>query len=403
MNEDELRDALRDAVPDGESDARRRAWQVVQAAAADVEPGPRRRRRGRLVLLAVLTALVPIGAAGGAAASAPDSAVGRWVRDVLGVGARDAQPALVRVPGGGRLLVQSGDGTWVVSADGARRRLGRYAGAAWSPNGLFVVAWQGRELTALTPGGEVRWSLARPARVSLARWAPVDGHRIAYLAGGELRVVYGDGTSDRRLAAQARRDVAAAWRPDTTHVLAYVDARDRITVVAADSRQRIWRSRPVADPVKLSWSPDGRRLLAVTRRALVVFDRAGRRMYSRPLPAGAVLQDAEWSPAGSEVAIVRRFAAAGRSEVLLLDPARGLRGRTLFGGPGRFAALAWSPGGERLLIGWREPDQWLFLRPIRPRAGRVAAAVGNIARQFMPGATGAPFPRSVQWCCGPPP
>ncbi len=399
MNEHELREALRDAAPPDEGAARRRAWQVVHAAAADLEPGRRRPRR-RLALLAVLAALVPVAAAGGAAASAPDSAVGHWVRDVLGVGERDAQPALVQVPGGGRLLVQSGDGAWVVSADGAKRRLGDYAGAAWSPNGLFVVAWQGRELTALTPGGEVRWSLPGPDRVALARWSPIDGFRIAYLAGRELRVVNGDGTGDRRLAAAARPDVAPAWRPDAAHVLAYVDARDRLNVIGADARERLWRSEPLADPVKLAWSPDGRSLLAATRRALVVFDRDGRRMYSRPASTGSVLQDAEWSPGGSHVAIVRRFAAAGRSEVLLLDPARGLLGSTLFGGPGRFAALAWSPGGERLLIGWQEPDQWLFLRP--RGEGRVAAAVGNIARQFMPGATSPPFPRSVQWCCGPP-
>ncbi len=68
----------------------------------------------------------------------------------------------------------------------------------------------------------------------------------------------------------------------------------------------------------------------------------------------------------------------------------------LFTGPGRFGDLAWSPSGNRLLIGWPEADQWLFLRP--HGAGRLTA-VGNIARQFMPGAARPPFPRSVQWCC----
>ncbi len=369
----------------------------MQAAHGELEPRRRRRPRRRVVALALAAALVPVGAAGAAAASAPDSAVGQWVRGVLGVGERDAQPALVAVPGGGRLLVQGGDGTWVVSADGVKRRLGDYAGAAWSPNGLFVVAWNGRELTAITPGGEVRWSLARPGRIGLARWSPVDGFRVAYLAGSELRVVNGDGTADARLAAAARPDVAPAWRPDATHVLAYVDARDRLNVVATDTRARLWRSEPLADPVKLTWSPDGRVLLAATRRAIVVFDGNGRLMYSRPMRAASVLEDAEWAPRGSQVAVVRRFAEAGRSEVLLLDAAGELRGRALFGGPGHFGALAWSPAGERLLIGWREPDQWLFLRP--RGEGRVAAAVGNIARQFMPGDATPAFPRSVGWCC----
>lgn len=394
MNDQELRDALRDAVPEDER-ARRRAWQVVQAAYAEQAP-LRCRPRRRLVALAVAAALAPVGAAGGAAASAPDSAVGKWVRGVLGVGERNAQPALVNVPGGGRLLVQAGDGTWVVAPDGARRRLGDFADGAWSPNGLFVVAWQGRELTALTPGGEVRWSLTRPQRVGLARWSPVDGYRIAYLAGGDLRIVNGDGTYDHVLAGSARRDVAPAWRPDDAHVLAYVDGRDRVNVVAADSRERLWRSDRLAGPVQLSWSPDGKTLLVATRHQLDVFDEAGRRLYARPMPAGSVLQAVAWAPGGGHAAIVRHDAAARRSEVLLLDGSRGLARRELFAGPGRLHSLAWSPGGDRLLVAWPEADQWLFLRPDR---GQRVAAVSNIARQFTPGATNPAFPRSVQWCC----
>jgi hypothetical protein len=348
------------------------------------------------VALAVAAALVPVAAAGGAAASAPHSAVGQWVRGVLGVGERDVRRALVAVPGGGRLLVQGEAGTWVVSADGAKRRLGDYTGAAWSPRGLFVVAWRGGELTALDPGGKVRWSLARPEPVALARWAPVNGYRIAYLAGGGLRVVNGDGTADRRLAAAARRAVAPAWRPDDAHVLAYADARERIDVVAADSRERLWRSARLPGLAQLSWSADGRLLLAATRRGLVLFDAAGRRMFTRPMPAGAVPQEVAWAPRRSQVAVVRRVVAAGRSEVLLLDPQRGLRGRVLFTGPGRFGAPAWSPDGARLLIGWPEADQWLFLRA-RGR-GRLTA-VANIARQFGPGDATPAFPRSVRWCC----
>jgi dipeptidyl aminopeptidase/acylaminoacyl peptidase len=394
MNERDLRDALRDAVPEDDA-ARRRAWQVVQAAYGELEPRRRRPLRPRrLLALAVAATLVPVAAGGGAAASAPHSAVGHWVRGVLGVGDRDARPALARVPGGGRLLVAGGDGVWVVSADGSKRRLGSYVGASWSPHGRFVVAWRGRELTALDPAGKVRWSLARQQPVALARWAPVDGFRIAYLAGGALRVVGGDGTDDHRYAA-ARQDVAPAWRPDNRHVLAYVDARNRVDVVAVDSRTRLGRSAPLTDPRELAWSADGRRLMATTRRRVILFDGAGRRLRSRAMPAASVVADAEWAPDGARIAVVRRTPGAGRSDVLLLDPERGLRMRALFGGPGRFGALAWSPSGERLLVSWPEPDQWLFLRP---RGGR-RDAVANIARQFMPGAARPSFPRAVQWCC----
>ena len=198
------------------------------------------------------------------ASRGPGDAVARWVTRPARLGREDARPALVRVPGGGRLLVtaEGGRGAWVVSADGSRRRLGDYAGASWSPHGRFVVAWRGGELLAVEPGGRVRWSLARHGRIAAARWAPVDGYRVAYLSGRSLRVVNGDGTGDRRYAAAA--GVAPAWRPDGRHVLAYVDRRDHVRVAAVDSRRELWRSRAVGGAVELAWSPDGRRLLVAT-------------------------------------------------------------------------------------------------------------------------------------------
>ena len=60
------------------------------------------------------------------------------------------------------------DGAWAVAADGSRRRLGDYAGVSWSPHGLFVVGWRGGELVAMEPSGRVRWSLARPGRITAA-------------------------------------------------------------------------------------------------------------------------------------------------------------------------------------------------------------------------------------------
>ena len=183
-------------------------------------------------------------------------------------------PVLGHVPGGGRLLVQAGDSAWVVASDGSKRRLGAYAGTSWSPHGLFVVGWRGSELTALDPGGNVRWSSAR-RRVASARWGPVDGYRIAYVAGRELRIVNGDGSNDHRYGA-ARPAVAPAWRPDDRHVLAYVDGSGRVSVVAVDSRARLWRSGQFPGVRALAWSPGGRRLLVVTGRRLAVVDRDGK-------------------------------------------------------------------------------------------------------------------------------
>jgi hypothetical protein len=391
MNARELRRALEAAAGEDQG-ARERSRRVVRAAFARYEPLPRRRRWTAVVLAVVLLA---VGSVGAAAASAPDSGVGRWVRDVLGVGEGGAAPGLLRVPGGGRLLVEAGDGVWVVAPDGARRRLGTYAGGSWSPHGLYVAVWRDRTLTAADPEGRVRWSISRRGRISAVQWGPADGYRIAYLSGSMLRIVNGDGTGDRRYAA-ARTGVAPAWRPDAGHVLAYVDPAGRIDVVAVDARRRLWRTARLPAVRKLAWSSSGRRLLALTPRRVVLFDRAGRRVGSRAVAAAYRLQDAAWSPGGAEVALVRWEPAAGRSQVLLADASRGLREEVLFTGAGRFGTPAWSPTGTRLLLPWPAADQWLFLRP--RGAGRVAA-VGSVAAQFAPGAPSAEFPRSVAWCC----
>lgn len=394
MNERRLRDALQ-RVPVDER-ARGRALRMVRAAYAEREPARARRWSPVLLVACLLAAVVVAGAA-----TAPGDAVARWVREVLGGGREDARPALVRVPGGGRLLVTSavaGEGSgaeaasaWVVSADGSRRRLGDYAGASWSPHGLFVVAWRGGELRAVEPGGGVRWSLSRPATISAARWAPVDGFRIAYVAGRSLRVVNGDGTGDRRLARAM--PVAPAWRPDDDHVLAYVDGRRRVRVVAVDGGRQLWRTQPLAGAVtELAWSPDGSRLLVARAGSWLVLGRDGLVLARRTLPGGVVADDFAWAPGGRRLALVRRAELV--SDVMLIGPTG--RPRMLFSGSGRFGRVAFSPDGRRLLVPWRVADQWLFLST---HAGRPISSVANIGRQFAAGPRRGPFPDAVEWCC----
>jgi hypothetical protein len=388
MTERELRAALRRAGGE-DPEARERAWRVVRAAYAGHEPVRRRRHRALAALAAAALAVGGVGVA----TAAPDSGVGGWVREVLGVGEPDALPAMGSLPGGGRLLAQAGSSTWLVSSDGTRRRLGAYAGAAWSPHGRFVLAWRGGRLSALEADGDVRWSLTRPERVSAARWGPVDGFRVAYVAGG-LRVVNGDGTGDRALSP-VLAGVAPAWRPGASRLLAFADARSRVQLVDVDSGRRLWRTGTIAAPRALAWSPGGQRLLVAAERRLVLLDAGGRRVAARAVPAGAVVEDPMWSPDGRRVAVVRRDEATGRSEVLLLDPARGLRPSVLFAGPGRFGTPAWSPDGTRVLVPWPAADQWLYLRP----GGRRLTAVADIASQFTPGSGGPAFADAVSWCC----
>jgi hypothetical protein len=378
VNERDLRHALRGAPVD--EAARGRALDVVRAAYREREPvRPRRRWAPAVAVAACVLAAALIAAS----LNAPGDAVARWVRDVLGTGHPDPKPALVRVPGGGRLLVSSADGAWAVAADGSRRRLGDYTGVSWSPRGLFVVGWRGGELVAMEPSGRVHWSLARPGRITAARWSLGDGYRVAYLSGRTLRVVNGDGTGDRPLAAAA--PVAPSWRAGAAYVLAYADPRGRVRVVNVDTGVELSRTPALPRVRRLAWSSDGRRLAIVTGRRVLVLGRHGSPLREHAVPRGTVVDDVGWS-SGGRLAEVRR---GPRTSAIVVD------GRTVFTGSGRFGTVAWSPSGRRLLVPWPAVDQWLFLDVDNGRA----TAVANIARQFARGPGRRSFPAAVEWCC----
>src|SRR4029450_6500400 len=135
------------------------------------------------------------------------------------VAARGLRGRLAR--GGG----QRGGGGGGVGADGTRQRLVPWTAATWSPRGLYVAAWRGRELSAVAPNGRVAWTIAARGAVRDATWSP-DGYRIAYRRDDVLAVVAGDGTGARVLARPVRA-VAPAGGPGGAHKLARGGARVR--------------------------------------------------------------------------------------------------------------------------------------------------------------------------------
>jgi hypothetical protein len=349
---------------------------------------------GCAVLLALL-ALTP-----------PGQAVINSVRDTLGrVQIRPApRQALDRLPTAGTLLVESAEGPWVVRTDGSKRLLGPYREATWSPHALFVAVTRQSGLLAVEPGGRVHWSLARP-RVSRPRWAP-SGFRVAYLSGPTVRVVAGDGTGDRELAATLP-GIAAEWRPGPgrvtaiagqkgllgAHVLAVATPEHRIRLIDVDQQRTLWTSGPVGSPRTLSWSGDGTRLLVTGDRELRVLDGvSGLLMRRVTMPAGARAASAVFAPSGHGIAVVRR--RHGVSELVVLG--RG-RPRLLFAGAGQIGAATWSPDGRWLLLGWPTADEFLFVRTDGPP---LVQAVLRVAQDFHPravAATAAPVPAG--WCC----
>ena len=219
----------------GEHEARERSLAVVRAAFAEREPQPP--RRSWKPLAAVAIALVAVAGL----LSPPGRAVLNDIREVVGV--EKAQPALFSLPAPGRLLVTADSGAWVVEEDGSKRLLGSYREASWSPFGRFVVVSRQNELAALTPEGDMRWSLARP-NVRFPRWGGTrTDTRIAYLSGGALRVVGGEGEGDRVLDARAAAS-APSWRPGSRHVLVYTRRDGTVRVVDTDTGQVLAREEP---------------------------------------------------------------------------------------------------------------------------------------------------------------
>lgn len=405
MTGDDLGRRLRETPVPDEAEARERARAVVGASFERREPVRSRRPRALAVAIPVLLAL------GLAALTPPGQAVGEWMRDVVRP-EPPRRPTAFHLPAPGRLLVSGSRGAWIVERDGSRRRLGAYRQATWSARGRFVAAVAGTDLVAVDRKGVERWTLSRPEPVADPRWAP-SGYRVAYRAGRELRVVIGDGTADRRLAARVR-PVAPAWRPGGRHVLAWVDRRGAVRVADVDTGEELRRFAPGktgrggAGPTgagghdavrsagghirELSWSAGGRRLLARSARGLRALDLPTGRGRAIPAPAGRTFAAAAFAPAGRARVATIDYDPRTRRSALRLDD------RLLFAGSGRFTDLAWSPDGRWLLVAWEDADQWIFVRA--DRVARVASTPA-VRGLFDPGrrARDAAFPRVEGWCC----
>jgi hypothetical protein len=382
-----LREALRSARAPEEGAAEDRAWRVVAAGAARGASAPtlRRGHRRRAVQVALALALVAV------LVSPAGASVRHWVADRIEPGAPHPAPVLSSLPGDGSLLVDSPEGPWVVHPDGSKRLLGHWHEASWSPHGLFAVVTGKDEVAAVEPDGTPRWTITRPGLVGKARWNGPDGYRIAYLEGDRLRVVDGDGTDDRRLAAHVAW-VAPAWKPGPGHVVAYATLGGAAVAARADSGRTVFRADGPGGVLFLQWTKG--RLLVTRPGRLQLLDRAGRTAWTWAAPPGTTIGSAV--ARGGRVAVILNDQDGGVGRLVLV--ARGRKPRVLFAGPGTLGPPRWSPDGRWLLAPWPRADQWLFLQP--DTGLKRLHAVANVAAQFSPGrGKDARFPSVAGWCC----
>ncbi len=357
----------------GEHEAGERSWSVVRAAYEAREPVAWPRRHARPLVVGALVAAVVA-----AALSPPGRSVIHSLRKAVGV--EQAQPELFSLPAPGRLLVSGPGGAWIVNADGSRRRLGPYRDATWSPLGHFVAAVRANELDALDLKGEVRWTLPRRSPRFPAWTGTRSDTRIAYMSGGRLRVVAGDGTGDRAVARAA--PVAPAWRSGRGRMVAYARGR-RIVVYSLEALAPVLVRRVPEAPRRLEWSGDGRLLLVVAPHSVRVFGLQGVLFAEDNPPAGTRDVDAAFVPGSHRVGVIR--VARSTSNVVLLN-----RRRSLFRGTGALDQLRFSPDGRWLLVTWPTANEWVFVRT--GGRHRIVGA-SRISTQF------GGFPRVASWCC----
>jgi hypothetical protein len=368
-----------------------------------------RRPLPRLALglsLAALQAILLLSPAG--------AAVRGWVDDTFTASTPRPEPTLARIPGGGRLLVQTGEGPWVVQPDGSRRLLGDYEEASWSPHALYVAAAKGRTLSAVAPDGTPHWSITAGARVGGPRWSP-SGERIAYRSGFDLRVVAGDGTEDHLVAGATAAGtppgarispayVPPAWSPNGKNVLAYVSGAGRLRIVNSETGALLTAAPALRRITWMDWADGGRKILeaspgAIRLRPIWPAGHPSRpapgKVHPLPVPPGATVVDASLAPQKPLVAAaVTYWQKHGTySEAIVFSPGGG--SRSLLRVPGSLGQVEWSPDGRRLLVAWPGADQWLFL-PLAHGKGR---AVADISRAFAPGGRATSFPRVEGWCC----
>lgn len=240
-------------------------------------PAPRRSRRLRAVVAATGAAVVVLGVAAGALATAGalHVTIGEPREHRRQPRPAEVSPQL-RVPAGAAAIAAVLDGRlWLATSSGLRIQGLPVSAATLSPHALYVAAGIGNALVAMAPSGSRAWSVPTRGRVVAIAWAP-DALRIGYVVRTrgtfELRTIEGSGRNDRLLDARVR-PVAPSWRADSLAV-AYVGAGGLPVIYDfGHETHHAVHGRALRDATEIAFAPQGSALGVATAHAVTVIAR----------------------------------------------------------------------------------------------------------------------------------
>jgi Tol biopolymer transport system component len=268
---------------------------------------------------------------------------------------------------------------------------GSYTNANWSPDRKQIVMLGPPGIVVANANGHVVRRLRAPGSASQPRWSP-DGKHIAFLvqhcegpgqepACADLWVMRPDGGGRKRLGPSKAVDTAQlgtpySWSPDGRRIV-YVGMRGLVVVSIATGRARLLGAPTHLVEQFPAWSRDGRSILFARQRApfqtsdlvTVAPDGTGLRRIAHT--TGAI--EPRWSPDGRLIAYLmdQSDPNANGSSVFVARPDGTHRVRV--GVASDYQVLVWGPDSAHLLF------------PVGGDTFRIARADGRGRPVTIPG------------------
>lgn len=208
-------------------------------------------------------------------------------------------------------------------------------------------------------------------------WSP-DGKWVAFVSNrgagtSKIYLMDANGGSVRRLTDSDYKEDAPSWSPDGRFVAFWLEDRDDaptfkaesvhtgLTIIDVESGQ-MRRLVPgwVDDVMRSGWSPDGRRIVFITRGELFLVNTDGTDLHPLIDFRADAFSAPSWSPDGTQI-VFQAYSPKGFPQIYRVN-ADGSALRQLTDAPGSSANPAWSSDGQSILFSsFRDANDELYI------------------------------------------